>query len=85
AYNKTLWRELLDIDLTPLLAQVKIKYLILQGETDIATSTTNVIKAVEHCNNKNIGLKVIKNSGHMPSAEAMDECFRTFLTFPIID
>ena len=85
AYNKTLWRELLDIDLTPLLAQVKIKYLIWQGETDIATSTTNVIKAVEHCNNKNIGLKVIKNSGHMPSAEAMDECFRTFLTFPIID
>lgn len=81
ANNKSLWKELLNIDLTPLLAELKIKYLLLQGETDIVTSTANVLKAVEGCGNKNVTVKVVKNSGHMPSVEAMDECFRTLLQF----
>lgn len=81
AYNKTLWRELLNIDLTPRLADVKIKYLLLQGETDIITSTSDVLKAVEGCNNENVTVKVVKNSGHVPSAEAMDECYRMLLRF----
>lgn len=76
AYNKTLWQELLNIDLTPRLAEIKIKYVLLQGETDIVTSTANVLKAVESCENKNIAVNVVKNSGHMPSAEAMNECFK---------
>ncbi len=81
AYNKTLWKELLNIDLTPQLADVKIKYLLLQGETDIITSTSDVLKAVEGCNNENVTVKVVKNSGHVPSAEAMDECYRMLLRF----
>lgn len=81
AHNTTLWKELLNIDLTPLLADIKIKYLLLQGETDIVTSTANVIKAVEGCGNKNIAVKVVKNSGHMPSADAMKECFNVLLRF----
>lgn len=81
ANNKTLWKELLKIDLTPRLAELKIKYLLLQGETDIVTSTGNVLKAVEGCSNMNVTVKVVKNSGHMPSAEAMVECFRTLLQF----
>lgn len=79
ANNRTLWKELLNIDLTPQLAQVKIKYLILQGETDIVTSTANVMRAVEGCNNKNVTVKVVKHSGHMPSEKAMVECFQTLL------
>lgn len=79
AYNTTLWKELLNIDLTPLLSEVKIKYLILQGETDLVTSTSNALKAVEECGNKNVTIKVVKNSGHMPSMEAMEECFNTLL------
>ena len=81
AKNKTLWRELLNIDLSPLLSEVKIKYLLLQGETDIVTSTANVLKAVENCNNKNVTVKVVERSGHMPSAAAMDECFNALLQF----
>ncbi|MDE7373075.1 MAG: hypothetical protein K2N18_03325, partial [Clostridia bacterium] len=81
AYNTTLWKELLNIDLTPLLADIKIKYLLLQGETDIVTSTSNVIKAVESCGNENLAVKVVKNSGHMPSADAMEECFHVLLQF----
>lgn len=79
--NQSLWRELLGISLTLLLAEIKVKYLILQGETDIVTSTANVLKAVEGCNNENVTVRVINNSGHMPSAEAMDECFRTLLQY----
>ncbi len=81
ADNRSLWREVLNIDLTPQLAEVKIKYLLLQGETDIITSTANVLETVESCNNENVTVKVVKNSGHIPSAEAMDECFRMLLQF----
>lgn len=80
-YNTTLWRELLSIDLTALLSEVKVKYILLQGDTDIITSTENVIKAVENCNNGKVSVKVIKNSGHMPSLTAMEECFNTLLEF----
>lgn len=79
--NKTLWQELLKIDLSQLLSKLSIKYLILQGETDIVASTANVIKAVQSSNNKNITVKIVKNSGHLPSATAMDECFDALCEF----
>lgn len=79
--NTTLWRELLNIDLTPKLSEVKVKYLLLQGDTDIITSTRNVLNAVESCSNEKVSVKVVKNSGHMPSMEAMEECFNTLCEF----
>lgn len=81
AHNTSLWRELLNIDLTPCLSEVKIKYLILQGDTDIITSTANVLAAVKDSNNRNVSVKVVKNSGHMPSAAAMEECFAALCNF----
>lgn len=81
AHNTSLWRELLNLDLTPLLAEVKIKYLLLQGDTDIITSTANVLNAVRGCNNQNVSVKVLKDSGHMPSAAAMEECFAALCDF----
>ena len=79
--NTTLWRELLNMDLSPKLSEVKVKYLLLQGDTDIITSTQNVLKAVEGCKNEKVSVKVVKNSGHMPSMEAMEECFYTLCEF----
>lgn len=81
ANNGSLWKELLNIDLSSCLSEVRVKYFLLQGETDIITSTANVIKAVENCGNEKVTVKVIKNSGHMPSAAAMEECFDTLLQF----
>lgn len=80
-YNTTLFIELLNLDLAPMLEKIKIKYLLLQGETDIITSTANIIKTTNDCKNKNIYLKILKNSGHIPSAQAMDECFQTLFRF----
>lgn len=81
ADNTSLLREHLNSDLSPELSGLNVKYLMLQGDTDIVTSTSNVLKAVEGCGNKNVTVKVVKNSGHMPSAEAMNECFQTLLQF----
>ncbi|MDE7453884.1 MAG: alpha/beta fold hydrolase [Clostridia bacterium] len=81
AKNISLLREHLNSDLSPRLSELKVKYLMLQGDTDIVTSTANVLKAVESCGNKNVTVKVVKNSGHMPSSEAMEECFKTLLQF----
>lgn len=80
-FNKTLLLDHLSTDLTPLLSKLQVRYVMLQGDTDIITSTKNVLEAVEKCNNKNVSVKVIKNAGHLPSAAAMNECFNVLLQF----
>jgi len=76
--NQSLWRELLNADFTPVISKIKIPYTILQGDTDIITSTSAVKAAVESSGNENVSVTVVKNSGHMPSAAAMEECFNIF-------
>ncbi|MDE7162522.1 MAG: alpha/beta hydrolase [Clostridia bacterium] len=78
-FNKTLLLDHLNTDLTPLLSEVKVRYVMLQGDTDIITSTKNVLEAVEKCGNENVSVRVIKDAGHLPSAAAMNECFNTLL------
>ena len=80
-FNQTLWRELLNIDLAKNLAEVKIPYFILQGDTGIVTSTSTVSKAVRDSDNENVTVKVVNNSGHMPSAAAMTEVFYALFDF----
>lgn len=77
--NEILWRELLDADLTDELSNVCVKYLLLQGDTDIITSTKFLLS--ENFGNENVTVRVIKNSGHIPSAAAMEECFETLKQF----
>lgn len=75
--NKSLWRELVNCDLTDGFAEVEMPYTILQGSTDIITPTQTVIKTVAECGNKNVTVRVLENSGHMPSAAAMEETLNT--------
>ena len=79
--NKSLWREMVNIDLTSEYAAINVPYTILQGSTDIITPTQTVIETVENCNNKNVTVQVIENSGHMPSAKAMEEIFTALYSF----
>ncbi len=53
------------------LAKIKLPYLIVQGSTDLVTSTNTIRDYLSECPNENIRFKVIPNSGHMPSGEAM--------------
>lgn len=79
--NQSLLKEHLNTDLSPLLAKIKVKYLILQGDTDIIASTKIALEAARGCDNPNVTVKVVKNSGHLPSSAAMEEIFNTLCDF----
>lgn len=70
-----LWEELLRLDLSEELAAVKVPYYILQGDTDIVTSTTDIKREVESSANPYLHCRIIGNSGHMPGKEGMDAVF----------
>ena len=70
-HNQSLFKELLHIELAEILKEVQIPYLILQGDSDIVTSTKAVAAFVEHAGNENLQYQLIEHSGHMASANAM--------------
>lgn len=70
--NRSLWQELIRLDLRDTLAGVKIPYLILQGETDIVTSTKAVETFVRECGNENLHFCILPNSGHLPGGDGMN-------------
>ena len=67
--NNSLWKEILRIDLSEILGGVEIPYLLLQGDTDIVASTQTAKSLVSNCNNPNLRIQVISNTGHMPGVE----------------
>lgn len=71
--NNSLWNELLKIDLTDTLSNVKIPYIIVQGDTDIVASTKKVKELVENSNNSNLKLYEVKDTGHFPGADMMEK------------
>jgi len=75
ATSTCLWPELLQLDLTEELAKIKIPYYILQGDTDIVTSTQDILKEVNASGNSYLHCEVIRNSGHLPGKEGMDAVF----------
>lgn len=74
--NNSLWKEILRIDLSEILGGVKIPYLLLQGDTDIVASTQTAKSLVSNCNNPNLRIQVISNTGHMPGVEMMESLMR---------
>lgn len=73
--NDSLWGELIKINLSGCFAEVKIPYRILQGDTDLAALTSAAVKAVNNSQNPLVSVRVLKNSGHLPSEEAMQIMF----------
>ena len=73
--NESLLREMAAEDLRKELAGVAVPYHIFQGETDIVTSTRDVADFTAGCENKNITLTVLPNTGHFPTADAMETIF----------
>lgn len=70
--NTSLWKEIIQLDLSEALAKVKIPYVMLQGDTDLVASTKTVKELVANSNNSNLSCKIIKNTGHLPGLEMMD-------------
>lgn len=74
--NVSIWRELLSLDLSGDFAKVNVPYLILQGDSDLVTSTNTAVQTMEACGNQNVRLKTLRQSGHNPSQTAMEETYR---------
>ena len=70
--NTSLWKEIVQINLTEPLRNVKIPYIILQGDTDIVASTRLVKDLVADSNNTNLSCKVVADTGHLPGVCMMD-------------
>jgi pimeloyl-ACP methyl ester carboxylesterase len=79
--NKSLLEEMLKIDLTETFRHIRVPYLIMQGDTDIVTSTKAITEFVETVDNNNIIVRCIENSGHMPGRTAMDYIIREGFDF----
>ena len=79
ATSTRLWPELLKLDLTEELLKVKLPYYILQGDTDIVTSTVEVQRVISSSNNPYLHYKMVSHSGHMPGKEGMDAVFETLI------
>ena len=79
--NESLWSELVKIDLANCLSDLKIPYFFVQGDSDIVTSTSLVSKAVQDSENENLSIKIVKDSGHMPSMAAMVEVLEALAEF----
>ena len=73
--NRSLWKELLLLDLSRTLSDVQIPYVILQGDTDIVASTAEVQRLVDTSDNPNLKCVVVENSGHIPGSVGMDKVF----------
>ncbi len=70
--NTSLMNELIELDLKNEFSDVQIPYTIIQGRTDIVTSTNAIMQFVQNLNNHNIKFICAPNSGHMPDGKAMD-------------
>ena len=75
AKNTSIMKELSCLDLSDELKNITIPYHIIQGETDIVTSTKSIKTYVENSENPNLTCKVIKNSAHLPGANGMQAVF----------
>lgn len=71
--NNSIWNELLKIDLTATLKNIKVPYIIFQGDTDVVAPTKMVQDLVESSNNDILKCYVIKNTGHLSSAKMAEE------------
>ena len=79
ASAKGLMRSILQLDLTAELSAVDVPYYILQGDTDIVTSTRTVQREVEASGNPHLDVEVIENTGHMPGKMGMEAVLETLI------
>ncbi len=70
--SKSIFLDMMNIDLSDVLCNIQIPYLILQGDTDIVTSTTMIATFKESIQNDSLLIHRIPNSSHEPSKMAMD-------------
>jgi len=79
--NKSLLSEMIHVDLRKELLNMPIPYMILQGNTDIVTSTKAISEFISEDQNENLFLRVVDNSAHFPSAKAIESILTEGISF----
>lgn len=75
--NTSLWKEILQLDLSDILINMNLPYVIIQGDTDIVASTETVKRVIEKANNSKLKCQIVKNSGHLPGKVMMQTVFQS--------
>lgn len=75
--NYSIMDELSMIDLSDTLEAMSVPYHIMQGETDIVTSTKEIASFISASHNKYLQLSVIANTSHIPGANGMNAIIKT--------
>lgn len=73
--NDSLMQGMAAADLRGAFNDIAVPYHIFQGETDIVTATSDVIKLLDGLNNKNVSCTVLLGAGHFSPETAMLEIF----------
>ncbi len=81
AKNNSIMNELSKIDLSNTLTKVSVPYHIVQGDTDIVTSTEEISKFVNKCNNQYLSISIVENSAHIPSEKGMNTIMNMVCNF----
>ena len=79
--NKSLLTEVMNVDISDTLHHIKNPYLVLQGSTDIVTSTRMIKSFVTSGENNNLKYNQIEDSGHMPSGKGMEKIIELAISF----
>ena len=69
--NHNIAEELSELDLRGELKCVRVPYHILQGDTDVVTSTDLIRNFVQETGNPGLSLTVVPTSAHMPGKNGM--------------
>ena len=76
----SLFQELLQMDLRPVLKEVPVPYHMIQGDTDVVATTEFVQALTETAGNPNLSCEVIKNAGHYPNMDTMEKALQALCT-----
>lgn len=79
--NQSLFSQIIRLDLTNTLNSIEVPYMIMQGDTDIVTSTRFIKAFVEESGNDNLIFELVKNSGHMPGGDGMTSIIQKGFSF----
>lgn len=70
--NQSLITALSGADLRSVLDKITVPYHVIQGDTDIVTSTNMIVAYVQSCGNPKLTCEVIKDAAHMPGMNGMN-------------
>ena len=74
--NQSIVEELSELDLSDTLSKIEIPYHIIQGDTDIVTSTKEISNFINKCPNTYLRLERIESASHYPGSNGINAVMR---------